>query len=86
MTSPQHGGSRPATRNDDGRHNNGGHSGTGPKPKSFTFKLGDPFFMGLTDAEGRGVGPGVVLVVEAITRTHLTLRDIHNGDRYELIR
>lgn len=82
MNENNHGGKR------EGAGSGGARPGPHPgrPPQSFTFKLGDPFFMGLTDAEGRGVGPGVVLVVEAITRTHLTLRDMHNGDRYEFIR
>lgn len=86
MTTPTHGGPRPVTRPDDGRRSNGGHSGTGPKPKSFTLKLGDVFFMSLTTATGQAVLPGVVGRVDNITRTHLTLTDIHNGDRYEIIR
>ncbi len=33
MTTKQHGGARPATRPDDGRHQNGGHSTAGRKPE-----------------------------------------------------
>ena len=33
MTTKQHGGARPATRPDDGRHKNGGHSTAGRKPE-----------------------------------------------------
>lgn len=81
---PTHGGSRPATRPDDGRHHNGGHTGTGPKPKSFTLKLGDQFYSGSRTADGTPC-LGELWTVESVTRTKLIFRS-DSGDEIFLIR
>lgn len=75
MTNATHGGPRPATREDDGRHANGGHSGTGPKPKSFTLKLNDSY----------AGWHGKVWTVIAIDRTAVTLQST-DGDKFTLFR
>lgn len=85
MATNTHGGPRPPTRPDDGRHHNGGHTGTGPKPKSFTVKLGDVFSKQEQTAEGKGVIPSEVWTCKEITRTHLIFEN-NSGDRIRLIR
>lgn len=79
----QHGGPRPATRPDDGRHRNPG--GPGRLPKSFTLKLGDNFAKQQADVDGNGVGTTELWTVEEITRTYVKLR-CDNGDYVRLIR
>lgn len=83
MANNQHGGPRPAVRPDDKR--GGARQGTGPKPKSFTLKLGDVFFKGQRDAQGNGIIPSEIWTVTEITRSHVVFSS-NNGDTYRLIR
>jgi hypothetical protein len=81
-----HGGARPATREDDGRHSNGGHRGTGPKPKAFTVKLGDKIATSAKDKDGNGLIDSAMLwTVTEITRTHIVFA-ADNGDTWRLRR
>lgn len=88
MTTNQHGGPRPATREDDGRRNNpgGAREGAGPKPKSFTLKLDDGYYVTRNAPDGKGVLPAEAWIVETITRTYIILRDHATGDRIRLVR
>lgn len=86
MTNSNHGGPRPKTSDSDqrGRH----HSpkpGSGRTPKSFTLKLGDVFFCGMSNPEGKGVLPGEIWTVVEITRSHVKLKS-DTGYSHTLIR
>jgi len=85
--SSNHGGARPKVRADDQRTNNGGsRPGAGPKPKSFTLKLGDKLAAFRRDAEGRNIDDGAGLwTVAEIDRSWLTITT-DNGDTYRLRR
>lgn len=86
MTINQHGGSRPATRSDDARHNNGGHSGTGPKPKKVPVRLGDVHFTHVRTQEGKLAGPTMMLEVTKVDRDCIEFTDQHTGNIYHLVR
>lgn len=83
MTTTTHGGPRPKTREDDAR--GGARVGAGPKPKSFTLKLGDAFYTTTRSAEGRAVGMGELWTVAEITRTHVIMQS-DTGDTIKLLR
>lgn len=85
MTTDSRGGPRPATRPDDRRRNNGGNSGTGPKPKSFTLKLGDKLYIARTDAAGNGVEPSELWTIIEITRAMVRAVS-DSGDSIRLVR
>ncbi len=69
MTKSTHGGSRPATRPDDGRHNNK-HGSPGRLPKKFALKVGDRLYID---------GGTETWLVSEIDRTQIQLSTI-NGD------
>lgn len=85
MTTNQHGGPRPAVREDDGRRNNRPTVQPGRKPKSFTLKLGDAFAKQEANADGYGVLPSQVWTVIEITRTHVKFQT-NDGETVRLIR
>lgn len=81
-----HGGPRPKTRDDDQRGRR--HSpkpGSGRKPQSFTLKLGDVFFVCLSNPDGKGVLPSEIWTVSEITRSHVKLAS-DTGYSHTLIR
>lgn len=83
----QHGGARPKQREDDARGKH--HSpkpGSGRKPKSFTLKLDDGFYVGRKTKDGKGVSPAEVWIVTEISRTHVILTDHITGDMIRLVR
>lgn len=86
MTNNTHGGARPKVRDDDqrGKHH-APKPGSGRKPKSFTLKLDDSYYVGTRDKDGNGVGPGEVWTVAEITRTHVVMAS-NTGDRVRLVR
>lgn len=86
MTSNQHGGSRPKQREDDGRSNNRPTIHPGRKPKSFTLKLGDKFFVGAHDKDGIGIADEYAWTVTDIDRTTVTITSEVSGNTYRLRR
>lgn len=86
MTTSTHGGPRPAQREDDGRRNNGGHSGTGPKPKKVPVQLGDVHFTHVRTQEGKQAGPTMMLEVTKVGRDCIELTDQRTGYIYHLVR
>lgn len=85
MTST-HGGPRPKRRDDDGRINNRPSVHPGRKPKSFTLKLGDKFFVGAHDANGVGIADEYAWTVVEMDRTTVTIRSDASGNTYRLVR
>lgn len=57
----------------------------GPKPKSFTLKLGDIFYVAAKDADGNGIEPAMIWTVAAIERGHVVMTS-GTGDTYRLVR
>lgn len=82
----QHGGSRPVTRPDDGRRNNGGHKGTGPKPKSFALKLDSGYFVHARTPEGKQYGPSMAWIVTEVGRDYIEVTDHDTGNVYRIVR
>lgn len=82
----KHGGSRPATSPDDGRHHNGGHLGTGPKPKKVTLQLGGIHFAHVRTGDGKQVGPSLMLEITRVDRDCIELTDQHTGHIYHIVR
>lgn len=85
MKNNQHGGARPKQRDDDGRVNNRFTVHPGRKPKSFTLKLGDTFYLAGKDADGNGLTPAQLWTVTAIGRGHVVMSS-DNGNTYRLVR
>jgi len=83
---PTHGGSRPATSPDDGRHRNGGHTGTGPKPRKVTLELGAVHYTHVRTRDGEQSGPTLMLEITKIERDCIELTDQHTGNIYHIAR
>ena len=89
MTKSTHGGSRPATRPDDGRHNNT-HGSPGRLPRKFTLKVGDRLIVTRTDrTANEGNDAELALsetwTVNEIARTHVQLAG-DTGDTVRIVR
>lgn len=85
MTTHTHGGSRPATRPDDGRHGNS-HGSPGRQPKKITLQLGDVHYTHVRTADGTQTGPTMLLEVTKLDRDCVELADQRTGNVYHIVR